>query len=58
MKKAMYGLKQAAILEYQHIENTLQPHGYYTVIGTVGLWKHKTRPISLPMCGQFWYQIF
>ena len=46
----MYGLKQAAILAYQHIKNTLQPHGYYPVIGTVGLWKHKTRPISFCLC--------
>ena len=37
IKKAMYGLKQAAILAYKHIKNTLEPHGYYPVIGTVGL---------------------
>ena len=50
VKKAMYGLKQAAILAYRHIKNTLQPHGYYPVVGTVGLLKHKTRPISFCLC--------
>ena len=50
IKKAMYGLKQAAVLAYQLIKNTLEPHGYYPVIGTTGMWKHKTRNISYCLC--------
>ena len=46
IKKAMYGLKQAAVLAYHHIKKTLEPHGYYPVLGTTGLWKHKTRPLT------------
>jgi hypothetical protein len=29
IKKGMYGLKQAAILAYQHLVNQLAPHGYH-----------------------------
>jgi hypothetical protein len=30
IKKGMYGLKQAAILAYQHLVNQLAPHGYHS----------------------------
>ena len=46
----MYGLKQAAILAYQHLKSTLEPQGYYHVPGTVGMWAHKTRPIQFCLC--------
>ena len=46
IKKGMYGLKQAAILAYNHLKKTLVPHGYTPVVGTVGIWKHDTRPIK------------
>ena len=32
----MYGLSQAAILAYNYIKATLQPHGYQPIIGTTG----------------------
>ena len=44
IKKGIYGLKQAAILAYEQIKATLDPHGYTLVIRTVGLWKHNTCP--------------
>ena len=50
IKKGMYGLKQAAILAYQHLKSTLEPYGYYPVTGTVGLWAHKTRSICFCLC--------
>ena len=46
----MYGLKQAAVLAYNHIKKTLAPHGYEPVQGTTGLWKHKTRKFSFCLC--------
>ena len=46
----MYGLRQAAILAYQYLQQTLKPHGYYPVRGTVGLWKHQHQPIHFCLC--------
>ena len=31
IKKGMYGLKQAAILAYDHLRNSLAPYGYHPV---------------------------
>ena len=50
IKKGMYGLCQAAILAYQYLQQTLKPHGYYLVPGTVGLWKHQHQPIHFCLC--------
>ena len=46
----MYGLRQAALLAYNNLCNILAPHGYYPVMGMVGLWKHKTRNIKFCLC--------
>ena len=50
IKKGMYGLRQAAILAYEYLQKTLKPYGYAPVPGTVGLWKHATRPIQFCLC--------
>ena len=50
INKDMYGLKQAAIMAYQHIKRNLEPHGYYPVVGTTGMWKHETRKIYFCLC--------
>ena len=50
INKGMYGLKQAAILAYQQLKQHLAPHGYYPIPNTVGMWKHKTRPIQFCLC--------
>ena len=42
----MYGLKQAALLAYEQLKTYLEPHGYAPVLGTVGLWTHKTKNLS------------
>ena len=39
----MYGLKQAAILAYENLKQSLPPHGYALNIGMVGICGHKTR---------------
>ena len=50
IKKGMYGLKQAAILAYQQLKQHLEPFGYVPIKNTVGLWKHRTRPIKFCLC--------
>ena len=59
IKKGMYGLKQAAILAYNHIKQHLKDFGYHPVQGTVGLWTHKTRNLQFCLCvDDFWGKIF
>ena len=43
IKKGMYGIKQSAILAYNHIVKQLKLHGYHPCPETTGLWRHKTR---------------
>ena len=50
IQKGMPGLKQAAILAYQHLKSCLEPFGYEPIEGTVGLWHHKTRPTKFCLC--------
>jgi hypothetical protein len=50
IKKGMYGLKQAALLAYQHLVNQLAPHGYHPCPYTTGLWQHDTRPTKCCLC--------
>ena len=50
IKKGMYELKQAALLAYNNLKESLQPHGYTPIIGTVGMWEHKTRKIKFCLC--------
>ena len=40
IKRGMYGLKQAAILAYDHLVKTLKPYGYYPETHCVGIWSH------------------
>jgi hypothetical protein len=46
----MYGLKQAAILTYQHLVNQLAPYGYHPCPFTTGLWSHDTRQTKFCLC--------
>ena len=41
IKKEIYGLKKAAILEYDHLRNLLAPYGYHPIKSTVGMWEHE-----------------
>jgi hypothetical protein len=43
IKKGMYGLKQAALLAYQHLVKQLAPYGYHPCPYITGLWEHDTR---------------
>ena len=52
MCKGMPGLKQAAILAYQHLKNSLEPHSYALIPGTISMWQHATRPTKFCyLCG-------
>ena len=46
----MYGLKQAALLAYNHLVSQLEPHGYHPCPETAGLWRHKTRRTKFCLC--------
>jgi hypothetical protein len=45
----MYGLKQAILLANQLLQTSLAPYEYYPARHTLGLWLHKTRPISFTL---------
>jgi hypothetical protein len=49
IRKGMYGLKQAGLLANQLLQAHLTPFGYYPARHTLGLWLHKTRPISFSL---------
>ena len=50
IKKGVYGLKEAAILAYNKFLLHITPRGYYPILGTVELWKHKTRQTFFCLC--------
>ena len=50
INKGMYGLKQAALLAYQQLQNFLCPAGYSPIPNTVGMWKHHTRKTIFYIC--------
>ena len=45
----MYGLPQAGILANELLQKRLDPHGYYKVQHTPGLWKHESLPIQFTL---------
>ena len=46
----MYGLKQASILAYANLKESLKLYGYAPMIGTVGLWGNKNRSTKFCLC--------
>jgi hypothetical protein len=49
IRKGMNGLKQAVLLANQLLQTRLAPFGYYPARNTLGLWLHRTRPISFTL---------
>ena len=49
IRRYIYGLPQADKLANKYLRNKLQPHGYYEVSHTLGLWKHIYRPIDFSL---------
>ncbi len=50
IKKGMYGLKQAAILAYNHLIQNLQNDGYEPIPHTDSYWRHRTLPTIFCLC--------
>lgn len=50
IKRGMYGLKQAALLAYQHLLTFLKPAGYEPITNSIGMWRHKTRKTIFCLC--------
>ena len=48
-RKTIYGLPQAGILANKQQREKLEPHGYYKVPHTPGLWQHVTRPVQFSL---------
>ena len=42
-------MPQAGILANKQLREKLQPHGYYEVMHTPGLWRHVTRPVQFSL---------
>jgi hypothetical protein len=49
IRKGMYGLKQAGLLANQLLQTRMSPFGYFPSRHTLGIWIHKTRPISFTL---------
>ena len=50
IKKGMYGLKQAAVLAFDHLVENLKDFGYEPIPHTIGMWKHKERKTTFCLC--------
>ena len=46
----MYGLKHASVLAYQNLIKLLTDGGYQHIVGSLGMWKHKTRQTIFCLC--------
>ena len=46
----MYELKQAAVLAYENLSTLLKKAGYTPIIGSLGIWTHKTRKTIFCLC--------
>ena len=46
----MLGLKEAAILAYQHLKNSLEPHRHALILGTISTYHHTSRPTKFCFC--------
>ena len=49
IQKGMYGLPQSGLLANQQLQKALQRYVYYPCMHTIGLWKHKWRPITFTL---------
>ena len=49
--KAMYGLNQAAHIDFDCILKLLKPHGYYPLYSNPVIWCHEMLPTKFALCG-------
>ncbi len=50
IKKGMYGLKQAAFLEYNNLTKNLNADGYEPIPHTDSYWRYKNLPAIFCLC--------
>lgn len=50
IRKAMYGLKQAAHIAYNKLAEYLKPHGYAPSRINPGLWIHESKNVYFALC--------
>ena len=50
IRRVMYGLPAAGILDQQLLEKRLKKEGYSQIKLTPGFWTHKWRPVSFTLC--------
>ena len=49
IRRAVWGLSQAGILENKLLQKRLKAHGCYKCVNTPGLWRYATRPITFSL---------
>ena len=49
MRRAVWGLPQAGILDNKLLRCEFAPHGYHECINTPSLWYHESRPITFTL---------
>ena len=49
IRRAIYGLSQAAILANKQLHTKILPANYYEVAHTPGLWRHVSQPVHCTM---------
>ena len=50
IKKGMPSLKQAALLAYEYLKNSLAPYRYHPITSIVRLWEYEPRPTKFCLC--------
>ena len=49
IRKGVYSLKEAGIIDFNRLVKNLTPHEYHLVKHTPGLWRHRTRNIMFTL---------
>ena len=50
VRKGIYGLKEAGLMDCQSLVKNLATHGYEPMKFTPGLWRHRSRPTTFTLC--------
>ena len=48
--KGLYGLNQAAQIDFYHIVKLMKPHEYIPLRSNPGIWFHETLPTKFAVC--------
>ena len=50
IRKGVYGLKQAARIDFDRLVKLLKPNGYYPLRSNPGIWCHESLPTKFALC--------